>query len=645
MASATNSAWYEANQRFLLAEFARLEARLRGNEGSQAGALEEASALAKVRAQLEAPAAIDGLANLFGLSGFERSLLLLCAAVEMQAEIATLCAAATGNVQRREATFGLALRLLEDAHWSALAAAAPLRRWRLVEPDGSAPLTTAPLRIDERILHYIAGINTLDARLRPYVLLRTATGEIAQQHAHLVDTIEGVLHQERAQPTVVVLSGDDPRGREDVAARVAERFGLLLYELTATDVPAAAAELDSLQTLWSREACLMPAALLLCCDAGLPDPAMRFVESVGGLAFVSCRDPCRLRRATRAFAVNRSEPAEQKRLWTHALGSSASTLNGTLDLLAAQFRLGAQSIQQIATQARAQSTDGNADGQTLLQACRSISRERLDDLAQRLQVPVEWDDLVLPGPEKMALRQIAAQVRQRLKVYDTWGYGARSGSGLGITALFCGDSGTGKTLAAQVMAHELGLDLYRVDLSSVVSKYIGETEKNLKRVFDAAEDSGAVLLFDEADALFGKRSDVKDSHDRYANIEVGYLLQRMEGYRGLAILTTNMRTALDKSFLRRLRFVVQFPFPDARQREEIWRRSFPARAPTRDIDHRRLAQANLAGGNIRNIVLNAAFLAAEENTPLCMGHLLQAARGEAQKIERPLTDIEIRGWA
>ena len=638
MASATNSAWYEANQRYLLAEFARLEARLRGNEGHEASALDEA------RAQLEVPAAIDRLADLFGLSGFERSLLLLCAAVEMQAEIAALCAAATGNAQRREATFGLALSMLEDAHWSALTAAAPLRRWRLVEPDSGAPLTTASLRIDERILHYIAGINTLDVRLHPYVRLRTPAGGIAEQHARLVDTVEGVLRRESEQPTLLVLSGDDSLGREDVAVRVAERFGLQLYELAAADVPTAAAELDSLQTLWSRETCLMPAALLLRCDAGLTETAVRFIESAAGVAFLSCRHPCRLRRPMRAFAVDKPGPAEQKRLWAQALGSAASRLNGTLDLLAAQFRLGAQSIQQIAVQARLQSTDSASAGEALLQACRSLSRERLDDLAQRLEAPVEWGDLVLPESDEATLRQICAQVRRRFEVYDAWGYGARSGAGLGITALFCGDSGTGKTLAAQVMAHDLGLDLYRVDLSAVVSKYIGETEKNLNRVFDAAEDSGAVLLFDEADALFGRRSDVKDSHDRYANIEVSYLLQRMEWYRGLAILTTNLRTALDKSFLRRLRFVVQFPFPDAGQREEIWRRSFPVRALTRDIDHRRLAQANLAGGNIRNIVLNAAFLAAEENTHLRMSHLLQAARAEAQKIERPLTDFEIRGW-
>ena len=229
-------------------------------------------------------------------------------------------------------------------------------------------------------------------------------------------------------------------------------------------------------------------------------------------------------------------------------------------------------------------------------------------------------------------------------MYENWGFASKGSRGLGISALFAGESGTGKTMAAEVLAQELRLDLYRIDLSSVVSKYIGETEKNLRRVFDAAEDSGAILLFDEADALFGKRSEVRDSHDRYANIEVSYLLQRMEAYRGLAILTTNLKAALDTAFLRRLRFVVQFPFPDAAQREAIWRNIFPTATPTDGIDYAKLAKLNLAGGNIRNIALNAAFLAAEASEPVRMLHLLQAAHSEAAKRERPLADAETRGW-
>jgi SpoVK/Ycf46/Vps4 family AAA+-type ATPase len=229
-------------------------------------------------------------------------------------------------------------------------------------------------------------------------------------------------------------------------------------------------------------------------------------------------------------------------------------------------------------------------------------------------------------------------------VYETWGFAAKGDRGLGVSALFAGPSGTGKTMAAEVLANELQLDLYRIDLSQVVSKYIGETEKNLRRVFAEAEAGGMVLFFDEADALFGKRSEIKDSHDRYANIEVGYLLQRMEAYRGLAILATNMKGALDTAFLRRIRFSVQFPFPDAAQRAEIWRRVFPASTPTEGLDVPRLARLNVTGGTIRNIALNAAFRAADEGTPVRMAHLLHAARSEYVKLEKPLTGQEVAGW-
>ena len=199
-------------------------------------------------------------------------------------------------------------------------------------------------------------------------------------------------------------------------------------------------------------------------------------------------------------------------------------------------------------------------------------------------------------------------------------------------------------MAAEVLANELRLDLYRIDLACIVSKYIGETEKNLRRIFDKAEDGAAILLFDEADALFGKRSEVKDSHDRYANIEVSYLLQRMESYRGLAILTTNMRTSIDAAFLRRLRFVVEFPLPTSIQRSEIWRRIFPADAPTQGLDYDKLARLNIPGGNIRNIALCAAFLAAEAGTPIRMSHIREAATVEYNKIERSLTESETGGW-
>jgi SpoVK/Ycf46/Vps4 family AAA+-type ATPase len=217
--------------------------------------------------------------------------------------------------------------------------------------------------------------------------------------------------------------------------------------------------------------------------------------------------------------------------------------------------------------------------------------------------------------------------------------------GLGISALFAGESGTGKTMAAEVIANHLRLGLYRIDLSAVVSKYIGETEKNLRRVFDAAEDGGAILFFDEADALFGKRSEVKDSHDRYANIEINYLLQRMEAYRGLAILSTNMKSALDPAFLRRLLFIVNFPFPGVAERKAIWQKVFPPRTPTLGLDFDRLARLNLTGGHIHNIALNAAFLAAQAGAPVSMLMVLEAARAELRKLDRPINESDFRWQA
>src|SRR6185369_8973866 len=341
-------------------------------------------------------------------------------------------------------------------------------------------------------------------------------------------------------------------------------------------------------------------------------------------------------------------------LWKAAL--PLESLNGQLDHIPMQFHLGAPAIRTAAIDAMARlragengDPPGNQEDEAGLfhavwDACRTQARPRLDDLAERILPAATAEDLILPDHQKQVLVSIGVQVRRRLEVYEHWGFDTRGERGLGISALFAGPSGTGKTMAAEVLARELRLDLYRIDLSATVSKYIGETEKNLKKIFDAAEAGGVILLFDEADALFGKRSDVKDSHDRHANIEVSYLLQRMEAYRGLAILTTNLKRSLDSAFLRRIRFIVEFPFPGQRERAEIWRRAFPSPTPTDGLDPEKLAQLNVSGGNIRNIALNAAFLAADAGEPVRMTHLLRAARSEYTKLEKTLGPGEVRGW-
>lgn len=632
--------WTDANQRLLVAEFARLAALL------QKGAPDDAAQrVATQRAAMPAPAAIDTLATQFHLSDFERDLLLLTAAVEMDAHIARLCA--QGDMAPQPwASFGLALAVLPQPHWSALAPVGPLRRWRLVEVDDTAGLTRGRLRIDERILHYIAGVNYLDTRL--HSLLRAATPPTAMADPHRSTcqlACEALSAAQGHALPVVWLDGDDAAGQTDVAAEVAVTLGLRLHVLRAIDVPAHHADTDALATLWAREARLLDSALLV--SAGLdalPAAVLRLIDSQQALVFVSASQHQALERPLLRYTVDKPGPQEQKRLWQQVLGADAQRVQGALDSMAGQFKLSAHAI---ATEGRLLAPVLAASAQPeacMWSVCRAMGRAQLDTLAQRMDARAGWDDLVLPDAQKAVLQHMGAHVRHRLQVHLDWGFADQGGRGLGLSALFAGESGTGKTMAAEVLARELQLDLYRIDLSAVVSKYIGETEKNLRRVFDAAEDSGAMLLFDEADALFGKRSEVKDSHDRYANIEVGYLLQRMEAYRGLAILTTNLKTALDPAFQRRLRFVVQFPFPDLAQREAIWRRAFPARMPVDGIDPAKLARLNVTGGSIRNIALNAAFRAADQGQAVSMTHLLHAAQHEAGKQTHALSDAETRGW-
>jgi ATPase family associated with various cellular activities (AAA) len=631
--------WIEANQALLVAEFARIKDRLSGRPGGDSGA-----ALQQAHGSMPAPPAIDRLCELFGLSSFERSVLLLCASVEMDSSLGTLCGEAQGHAQRGYATFGLAMAAFPDAQWSALMPARPLRRFRLIEVTGANQgLTAAPLRIDERILHYLAGLNVLDARLEGLLQGRPAPDWIAADHVTATTQALHVLDSYSHYGPLLHLCGDDPNGQEDTATLAAIRAGRQLYVVRSGELPAVGPDLEAFAVLWQREAVLMPAALLVqCATGGYTAPARHLADRLQGLVFVASREPLRFDRPFVRFDVDKPQPTEQKRLWQQALGPAAALLNGTLDDLSQQFRLSARMIASTGA-LTAQTTDPLA-AHELWNACRSLARPKLEDLAQRIVPQAGWDDLVLPDAQQKVLKQLTAQVRHRMTVYEDWGFSAKGRRGLGVSALFTGESGTGKTLAAEVIANDLALDLYRIDLSSVVSKYIGETEKNLKQVFDAAEEGGVLLLFDEADALFGKRSEVRDSHDRYANIEVGYLLQRMEAYAGLAILTTNLKSSLDKAFQRRLRFTVQFPFPDVKQREAMWSRVFPAATPTTGLDPKRLAQLNVTGGNIRNIALNAAFLAASSTRSVDMGHVLQAARLEAHKIERPLSDAETRGW-
>lgn len=663
--------WLELNQHYLMTALSEVRQwlelhleRLRQSGQDQRDAVPNVDAeLKAIAAKMQDPPAIEQLSAVFGLTPFERQILLLCAGVELDARVAALCATIQEDPRHAYATFGLALDAFPASHWSALYPNRPLRRWRLVELANGSSLTRNPLQIDERVLHYLTGGQDLDTRLTSLVELVPVPKDLVPSHQALADQLAAswVQTPSGTRLPVVQLSGEESGNQRAIAARACASLGLDLYVLCAQNLPLAPAELEALVRLWEREAALSQSALLLDCralaDSSREPAIVQFMEMLNsGLILASSERRQSENRTLITIEVHSPTSEEQQSLWEQTLRSTSVDLNGTIPALVSQFNLSAPTIRSIGAEAQARaaiaqnSSEGmlespNTSLQTLLwNACRAQSRPRLEELAQWIPPAATWEDLVLPEPQKQLLREIAIQVRHRSTVYEQWGFAAKGARGLGISALFSGLSGTGKTMAAEVLASELQLDLYRIDLSSVVSKYIGETEKNLRRVFDAAEQGGAILLFDEADALFGKRSEVKDSHDRYANIEVSYLLQRMEAYRGLAILTTNLKNALDTAFLRRIRFIVQFPFPDVAQRAEIWQHIFPAKTPTEELDVQKLARLNASGGNIRNIAVYAAFLAAEDQESVRMKHLLRAARMEFAKFEKTPTEAEIQGW-
>jgi hypothetical protein len=636
--------WQAENGRDLAARLSRIRALLQRALGRDSEPVPELPIT-------ETPSACAVLTALFGLSPFETDVLMLCAGAEMDSAIAALCAEINGELRPGSPTFGVALTVLPDAHWSALSPDAPLRRWNLISPDAGGMLTRAPLRIDERILHFLAGVSGVDTRLAGMITPAVETnGFVEPGHNGQGAMARVVPLLTSPAPPVIALFGADRHTLLAAAHAIAAQGEKALFTARASDLPTDPRERHSLARAWQREALLSDAVLLVETD-GDPRTLAAFSAFAADGNFpvlLASEQPVPVPAARHVVRFPLEYPTSEDRhtAWREALGARGASLNGYVPVLAAQFGLSPTLIRAAVEDAfagLAENAPGGELKRRLWDSCRRQARPSLDDLALRIETRHTWDDLVLPDQQMALLHDITAHVTQRRKVFDVWGFGANT-RGTGTAVIFAGGSGTGKTLAAEIIANTLRLDLYRVDLSGVVSKYIGETEKNLRRIFTAAEYGGAILLFDEADALFGKRSEVRDSHDRYANIEVSYLLQQMESYRGLAILTTNMLDNFDRAFLRRVRFVVQFPFPTAEQRAAIWERVFPPEAPTDGLDLWKLARLNITGGSIRNIALNSAFLAADAGEPINMAHLLRAAAGEFSKLEMPLPDAEIWDW-
>lgn len=585
--------------------------------------------------------ALVALAARFGLSTFERNILLLCAAMELDPHLPALIA---GRREARGAaapTFGLALSLFDSPSWDALAPTGPLRRHQLLEvhQSGATALVAAPLRIDERIAAYIKGLNYLDERLLA-IAEPVLPSPLPASHEVLASRLSAWIAGGQAT-TVIDLVGRDQASKRDVAAAALAAQGITLLEIPAASLPREAEAVGRFADLWLRESLLLPIALYVASPAGeLPEGALPAADGPPRLPGIVIRDVASP-GAGPAYLLEIGAPtiAERRALWLEAWPDGAAPDPTALDRLAAEFAIPVSGIRN-AIDGATREAGGPPEIARLWSWCVLRAGGALDGLAQRIEPRARIDEVQLPARDREQLDRLIRHARSRGAALDSYGFSAMANRGLGLAALFHGESGTGKTMAAEAVAQALGLALFRVDLASIMSKYIGDTTKKLRAIFDAAEGGGVMLLFDEADAVFGKRSEVKDSHDRFANIDINYLLTRMEAFGGITVLATNMKHALDPAFLRRLRFVIGFGFPGAAEREAIWRGVFPPDAPMDALDYPALARFPLTGGSIFNIALGAAHEAAADDKRITMRHILTVVRAELQKLDRPVPERE-----
>jgi hypothetical protein len=604
------------------------------------------------------------LADRFGLDRHHVDALLLALAPELDRKYEAVYGYLQDNVTLTRPTVDLALRVLFDAEAERLSARrvfagrSPLRRHRLIRLGGDreSTLLSRPVAVDERVVTFLLGEDDVDEALAGAVTVVEpgSSSDSTRGDPELRAALEPLARTmgRCGRPPMVYLHGPYGVGRRAAVESLCAESGTRLLR---ADVTALARDDGDRLGRLLREARLQDASvavegLELPNDASTEDESglaglVDALDSFGGPVFLIGVEELPIAVALRVTghdlrALELARPSYERRraLWAAVDGLPSAVEPADL---AAKFRLtGGQIADAVVTAERVVAAEGGGEAGSELTAeavyrgCRAQSTAALDTLARKVDPGYTWADIVLPADEMAHLREVAAHVRHQGTVYSDWGFAEKFSLGNGLTVLFSGPSGTGKTMAAEIIAGDAGLDLYKIDLAGVVSKYIGETEKNLGRIFDAAADSSAILLFDEADALFGKRSTVRDAHDRYANIEVNYLLQRIEEHDGTVLLTTNFEGNIDNAFRRRIHLHLTFPRPDRESREAIWRGVFPERTPVGDLDVEFLSTLELAGGNIKNIALTAAFLAADGDDEVGMEHVVRAARREFQKTGR-----------
>lgn len=626
---------------------------------------------------------LEALARLFQLTPFEVDTLLVCLAPELDLRYERLYAYLQDDLTKKRPSVDLVLNLLCTSFEAKLAQRqpfdpnAPLRRHRLLHlfedaTQPHAPLLSQYLKIDERVTNFLLGGDEIDQRLRPYthlVIPQTRLEQLPLPNS-VRDRLARLVQATRMDQAglTLYLQGPYGVGKQTAAEGLCHQMGLNLLVVDGTRLLASQEPAwEEALTLIQREALLQNSAVywdgfdaLLADDQRFRwETLVRLLEDHRALTFLAGNiiwEPVNAFQRQPFVRVPFSRPdyAGRLQLWSLSLngdGPPEADLKG----LANKFRFSGGQIRDAAATARnlarwRDPDNGRVTTTDLYAACRLQSNRRLGALAQKIDPLYAWPDIVLPDEQMDQLAAICSFVKHRNRVYHDWGFDSKLSLGKGLNALFAGPSGTGKTMAAEIIANELGLDLYKIDLSTVVSKYIGETEKNLARVFDEAETSNAILFFDEADALFGKRSEVKDAHDRYANIEISYLLQKMEAYEGVVILATNLRRNLDDAFARRMAITVTFPFPEEEDRLRIWQQVWPPEMPlAADVDLAFMArQFKFTGGNIKNVALAAAFLAAEDGdagSGVGMIHLIRASKQEFQKTGKAVVARDFGAYA
>ena len=615
------------------------------------------------------------LSRLFQLTPFQQNVLLLALAPQLDRKYEKLYAYLQDDVTRKAPTVDLAMTLFLSTDEQRLDARSTfdpggaLLRFKLLQiPENESettPLLSRQLKLDDRMVNFFLDNNRPETHLERALKLSDPKDDFDSRTSRETEQkyVRAFIHSNPALPENIIIHchGTCRSAKEAFAEAVAGDLNQRLLIADLAQMIEGAVPFENAVWLTGREALFQPA--VLCLDnfdsLNSEDVLSRArLKIVLDMARACCRQLFLFgRRAWHPRGlVNDSifvdlhfptpDDSDRKEVW-ESLAMDQFAGDVDLGALASKFHFTRGQLRDAyvaaADLARFRSTgDGKIEMADLEAACRAQSGQKLASLTRHVKPKYKWDDIVLPENVLSQLREVCQCVSHRYRVLGEWGFGRRLSLGKGVNALFAGPSGTGKTMGTEILANELGMDLYKIDLSGVISKYIGETEKNLDRIFSAAEETSAILFFDEADALFGKRSEVRDSHDRYANIEISYLLQKMEEYEGLAILATNLRQNMDDAFLRRLQFVVEFPFPDEFHRKRIWQVLFPAEAPCEEIDFDFLAsQFRFAGGNIKNIVLGAAYLAAADGGRIGMSHLMRATSRECRKIGRVLKQEDL----